>query len=267
MSALAMPLTATETGTMLVKLTELASASNWIMQMVSFEESFCSQRTVNSNVESSNFRSVIPGVGDWKRNWFDPNAAIVRTASKWEWKVISTVSAGFAEISPETTNENISPRLTMFELTATESILINELGFPMRTTNDNRNAKHLFNCCCRAAIVCRLYQWRFISTNINSSFGARRVKECWANCDVSVLLSIRYQMMRRMWCRPFVFLKCYLAMPKLRRSRMTVTLICPGYSISDSILFAISWARVSAIRSSTRSGSTMTRISRPAWIA
>jgi len=61
-----------------------------------------------------------------------------------------------------------------------------------------------------------------------------------------------------------VFLSYYLAIAVLRRSRTTVTRICPGYSISLSIRPAISVAIVSANKSLIRSGSTMTRISRPA---
>ena len=59
----------------------------------------------------------------------------------------------------------------------------------------------------------------------------------------------------------------YFAYSTLRNSRITLTLICPGYSSSDSIFFAISFARNIACASSTCSGFTITRTSRPAWIA
>jgi hypothetical protein len=59
----------------------------------------------------------------------------------------------------------------------------------------------------------------------------------------------------------------YFAKALLLRSRITVTRICPGYSISFSIRPAILCANESASKSSTRSGSTSTRISRPACMA
>ncbi len=59
----------------------------------------------------------------------------------------------------------------------------------------------------------------------------------------------------------------YFAKALLLRSRITVTRICPGYSISFSIRPAMLCANESASKSSTRSGSTSTRISRPACIA
>ncbi len=52
-----------------------------------------------------------------------------------------------------------------------------------------------------------------------------------------------------------------------RLSRMTVTLIWPGYSISDSISRAISCERSTASSSVTSVGLTITRTSRPAWSA
>ena len=59
----------------------------------------------------------------------------------------------------------------------------------------------------------------------------------------------------------------YLAMPTARLSRMTTTLTCPGYCISFSMRCAMSCARTTVAASSTCSGSTMTRTSRPAWMA
>ena len=56
----------------------------------------------------------------------------------------------------------------------------------------------------------------------------------------------------------------YLAYSMARVSRKTVTLICPGYWSSSSILFAISRAIVTAVVSSISWGLTSTRISRPA---
>ena len=52
-----------------------------------------------------------------------------------------------------------------------------------------------------------------------------------------------------------------------RDSRITVTLICPGYSSSCSISRAMSWDRATASSSSIAFGATITRISRPACIA
>jgi len=59
----------------------------------------------------------------------------------------------------------------------------------------------------------------------------------------------------------------YLAYSMARCSRITITLICPGYWSSSSIRLAMSRAITSAPRSSTWSGLTMTRTSRPACIA
>ena len=52
-----------------------------------------------------------------------------------------------------------------------------------------------------------------------------------------------------------------------RDSRITVTLICPGYSSSFSISRAISYESKVAASSSIAPGATITRISRPACIA
>ncbi len=57
---------------------------------------------------------------------------------------------------------------------------------------------------------------------------------------------------------------CYLASSTARVSRITVTLICPGYSRLSSIFLAMSRARRMEARSSMSSGLTMIRISRPA---
>ena len=54
------------------------------------------------------------------------------------------------------------------------------------------------------------------------------------------------------------------ATPTARVSRMTVTLIWPGYCSSLSIRRAIDSANSAALVSSIRSGTTITRISRPA---
>jgi hypothetical protein len=59
----------------------------------------------------------------------------------------------------------------------------------------------------------------------------------------------------------------YRATSLTRLSRITVTLIWPGYSRSLSICLEISKASLAATRSSTSEGWTITRISRPAWIA
>jgi len=65
----------------------------------------------------------------------------------------------------------------------------------------------------------------------------------------------------------FHFHLLYFAKSVARVSRITWTLICPGYSISLSILRAISLAISTAAASSTFSGWTTIRISRPAWMA
>ncbi len=52
-----------------------------------------------------------------------------------------------------------------------------------------------------------------------------------------------------------------------RVSRMTVILICPGNSTDCSTFFLISRESEIASRSVIRSGWTMMRTSRPAWIA
>jgi hypothetical protein len=59
----------------------------------------------------------------------------------------------------------------------------------------------------------------------------------------------------------------YFANSIARDSRMTVTLIWPGYSSWSSISRAISCESRTAPSSSTSFGLTMTRISRPAWSA
>ena len=59
----------------------------------------------------------------------------------------------------------------------------------------------------------------------------------------------------------------HFAMSTARLSRITVTLICPGYSSSRSISRAISWESIAASSSLTAPGVTITRISRPACIA
>lgn len=67
--------------------------------------------------------------------------------------------------------------------------------------------------------------------------------------------------------RPSLALDAYLAYSTARVSRMTVTLICPGYSMLSSILRATSRESLAAARSSTSPGLTMSRTSRPAWMA
>src|SRR5438128_3154515 len=65
--------------------------------------------------------------------------------------------------------------------------------------------------------------------------------------------------------RPAPF--CYFAYSTARVSRMTVTLICPGYCIVSWIFCAMSRESRAVCRSSSLSGFTTTRTSRPAWIA
>ena len=68
-----------------------------------------------------------------------------------------------------------------------------------------------------------------------------------------------------------VFLSCfgrdYFAYSMALVSRMTLTLIWPGYSNSASIFLAMSRARRIILSSVTSSGFTMIRTSRPAWMA
>ena len=59
----------------------------------------------------------------------------------------------------------------------------------------------------------------------------------------------------------------YLAYSTALVSRMTLTLIWPGYSSSLSIFLASSRARRIMLSSLTSSGLTMMRTSRPAWMA
>ena len=59
----------------------------------------------------------------------------------------------------------------------------------------------------------------------------------------------------------------YFAYSMALVSRMTLTLIWPGYSSSDSIFLAMSRARRIMASSPTSSGLTMMRTSRPAWMA
>lgn len=59
----------------------------------------------------------------------------------------------------------------------------------------------------------------------------------------------------------------YFAKSTARVSRMTLTLICPGYSISCSMRLAISFAMTVVPMSVTSSGFTMMRTSRPDWMA
>ena len=61
--------------------------------------------------------------------------------------------------------------------------------------------------------------------------------------------------------------RCYLATSTARLSRITITFTWPGYSSWSSISRAISCERRTAASSSTSVGSTITRISRPAWSA
>ena len=62
-------------------------------------------------------------------------------------------------------------------------------------------------------------------------------------------------------------LPAYFAYSTALVSRMTLTLIWPGYSSSASIFLAMSRARRIMLSSVTTSGLTMMRISRPAWMA
>ena len=68
----------------------------------------------------------------------------------------------------------------------------------------------------------------------------------------------------RKGCSP---LRAYLAVSSKRCSRMTVTLMVPGYWSSSSMRRRMRRARKAASGSERLSGETMTRISRPAWIA
>ena len=69
-------------------------------------------------------------------------------------------------------------------------------------------------------------------------------------------------------CRSFYFVYLdYFATSVALDSLITLTLIWPGYSISLSIFFAISFARNTIDLSSTSSGLTIILTSLPAWIA
>lgn len=68
-------------------------------------------------------------------------------------------------------------------------------------------------------------------------------------------------------CTGFTSFRLYLAYSTERTSRITVILISPGYCISCSIFWAMSRAILALILSSTSLASTMTRTSRPAWMA
>ena len=66
------------------------------------------------------------------------------------------------------------------------------------------------------------------------------------------------------FCRRY---SAYFAVSIARVSRITITLICPGYSRLSSIFLAMSFASRMDARSSISSGLTRTRTSRPAWMA
>lgn len=75
-----------------------------------------------------------------------------------------------------------------------------------------------------------------------------------------------YPHMNRQWgvhCRLFDYFANSIALV----SRMTLTLIWPGYSSSASIFLAMSRARRIILSSVTSSGLTIMRTSRPAWMA
>ena len=78
---------------------------------------------------------------------------------------------------------------------------------------------------------------------------------------------IKRQRKRAKLLSPFFLVLLYFAYSTLRNSRMTLTLIWPGYSSSASIFLAMSFARNMAWASSICSGLTMTRTSLPAWMA
>src|SRR2546428_10947931 len=61
--------------------------------------------------------------------------------------------------------------------------------------------------------------------------------------------------------------RAYFATSTARVSRMTTTLMCPGYCISASMRLVMSLASWWASRSETMSAFVITRSSRPAWIA
>ena len=61
--------------------------------------------------------------------------------------------------------------------------------------------------------------------------------------------------------------RAHRANSTLRTSRISVIFTSPGYCRSDSTFLAMSRAILALIRSSTSLASTMTRTSRPAWMA
>src|SRR5207247_2068865 len=72
---------------------------------------------------------------------------------------------------------------------------------------------------------------------------------------------------RRRCRRPSGHSCCYLATSTARVSRITTTLMWPGYCISASMRLEMSFASWWASRSETISARVITRSSRPAWIA
>ena len=69
---------------------------------------------------------------------------------------------------------------------------------------------------------------------------------------------------RTVYCILIFWKFLYFAVSNTRFSRMMLTLICPGYSSSSSIFFAISCAIITILSSLTTSGRTRIRTSLPA---
>lgn len=92
-------------------------------------------------------------------------------------------------------------------------------------------------------------------------------KCCCLNVRKPCSLSGRYNKSRMNRHTAYYTTCCYFAKSTLRVSRITFTLICPGYSNSLSILRATSFASNTKVSSFTCSGLTIIRISRPACTA
>ena len=92
-------------------------------------------------------------------------------------------------------------------------------------------------------------------------------KCCCLNVRKACRLSGRYNKSRMNRHTAYYTTCCYFAKSTLRVSRITFTLICPGYSNSLSILRATSFASNTKVSSFTCSGLTIIRISRPACTA
>ena len=84
---------------------------------------------------------------------------------------------------------------------------------------------------------------------------------CFSYFNIFQLSTVLNSIIKKVGKNPTSF---YLAYSVARVSRITVTLMCPGYSSSFSILSLMSRANTVACKSLIFSGLTITRTSRPA---